>query len=402
MTDIRLPDSVREIIERLNASGHRADIVGGCTRDFLLGKIPYDYDITTDATPDEMYEIFKNYKTVDTGIRHGTLTVIIDSEPYEVTTYRLDGEYNDHRHPDSVIFTELLSEDLSRRDFTMNAICYNDRDGFTDLFFGTEDIKKRIIRTVGEPERRFEEDALRILRGIRFAATLDFTIEANTAKALRSKAELLLAVSPERVCAEWKKLIGGSAAHRVISEYNDVIAVVIPELSNASFPDAEAFYSQSANLRELALFYLIHKERAAQAYDTAARRLRYDNKSRKYGCTVLENLTICDMHTDIGLKTLLMRIGCEYADGVVRLAAMLSLCKKSAILRLEYLSKESVWQLSELALNGKDLISLGIRGEEVGRILNELLSMVVRDSCANEKKELLSIAEQLKGEKNGV
>ncbi len=402
MSEIRLPSAVSEIINRLNAHGHRADIVGGCTRDFLLGKIPSDYDITTDATPDELHEIFKDYKTADTGIRHGTLTVIIDGEPYEVTTYRLDGEYNDHRHPDSVSFTEILSEDLSRRDFTMNAICYNERDGFTDLFSGKEDVEQGIIRTVGDPERRFEEDALRILRGIRFAATLNFRIEEGTARAIKAKADLLLAVSSERVATEWKKLLSGVAALRVVSEYRDVISVVIPELENLCIPNDGAFYSQGASLRELMLFYLAHGEGAAGAYESAARRLKYDNKSRKFGVSVLESLPFCDTRTDVGLKTLLMRVGYDCAEGALRLATMLSLCEESALVRLQELSEESVWQLSELAVNGKDLSSLGIKGEEVGRILKALLAMVVREECGNKKQELISIAKRLKGDKDGV
>lgn len=402
MAEIKLPSAVREIISRLNENRHRADIVGGCTRDFLLGKVPSDYDITTDATPCELHEIFKGYKTVDTGIRHGTLTVIIDGEPYEVTTYRLDGQYNDHRHPDSVSFTENLAEDLSRRDFTMNAICYNETDGFTDLFSGMEDIKKGIIRTVGDPERRFTEDALRILRGIRFASTLDFTIEENTSRAIKSKSTLLSAVSAERISTEWKKLLHGSAAYRIISEYRDVISVFIPELFGVCIPNEQAFLSQSANIRELALFFLAHKEHAAESYDIAARRLRYDNKSRKFGVTVLQSLTDFKADTDVELRTLLMKIGYECADGALRLATMLSLCEVSAINRLKEISEKSVWQLSLLAVNGKDLTNLGIRGEDVGRILNTLLTLVVNEECENEKERLISIAEELKGDKNGV
>ena len=400
--NITLPIPVARALSVLEACGYEGFIVGGCVRDCLIGRTPNDWDITTNATPEQMKACFADFRVIETGIRHGTLTVIVDGMQLEITTYRNDGEYLDNRHPVQVTFSEHIEDDLSRRDFTMNAICYNENDGFTDIFSGKEDIERGVIRTVGDPERRFEEDALRILRGIRFAATLGFSIEDATAKAIKSKAHLLSAVSSERVATEWKKLIAGDAALRVISDYRDVIAVVIPELENPRIPDGEAFYSEGQQLRELMLFYLTHGQRAAKAYECAARRLKYDNKTLKFGVTVLENLTICDTHTDPGLKTMLMRLGKECADGVVRLAIMLTLCEKSAHIRLKELAEKSVWQLSALSVNGKDITSLGIRGEEVGRILNTILLMVLRDECANEKEVLISVAKRLKGDKNGV
>ena len=202
-----LPDGVKAIIDILGRHGHRADVVGGCVRDSLLGKEPYDYDVTTDATPDEMIDIFRDFRTVPTGIKHGTLTVLVDGTPYEITTYRRDGDYRDHRHPDSVTFTEKIADDLSRRDFTVNAMAYNPTDGLTDLFGGQADLKAHLIRAVGDPTRRFDEDALRILRAVRFSATLGFRIEEGTARAAHDGAHLLSFVSGERIYTEIKKLI---------------------------------------------------------------------------------------------------------------------------------------------------------------------------------------------------
>ena len=199
-----LPADAEEIIHILAGKGHRADVVGGCVRDFLMGKTPHDYDMATDATPEEMKAALGDRRLIETGIRHGTLTVLLHGTPYEVTTYRVDGGYADHRHPDAVSFTKDLKEDLARRDFTVNAMAYHPTYGYTDPFGGEDDLAAHTIRAVGDPYRRFDEDALRILRALRFAATLDFETEPVTAAALRAKAPLLFAVSVERVDTEWQ------------------------------------------------------------------------------------------------------------------------------------------------------------------------------------------------------
>jgi tRNA nucleotidyltransferase (CCA-adding enzyme) len=256
--------------------------VGGCVRDFLLGKTPNDFDITTDALPEQMRQIFSDVRTVDTGIKHGTLTVIVDSVPYEVTTYRIDGEYTDNRHPDKVSFTGKLSDDLSRRDFTVNAMCYNENDGLTDIFGGKEDLKAGIIRAVGDPVLRFSEDSLRILRALRFASTLDFEIEPETSKAIFKTSALLSNVSRERIYAEWKKLISGTSASRILRKYGSVICEVIPELSdvcNYSLP--LGFDKADPEIRELSLFCLGLCEDASLKFSSAMKSLRSDNKHIK-------------------------------------------------------------------------------------------------------------------------
>ena len=202
---MNIPAAVKEILGRLANSAHRADVVGGAVRDALLGKEPSDFDITTSALPEEIKEVFKNEKTVDIGIRHGTVAVILSGKQYEITTYRIDGEYRDNRHPVSVSFSKNIKDDLSRRDFTVNAMAYSEEYGLTDEFCGREDLEHRIIRAVGEPALRFSEDALRILRAIRFASTLDFEIEPKTAAALEEKKSGLADVSGERIAVEWKR-----------------------------------------------------------------------------------------------------------------------------------------------------------------------------------------------------
>ena len=208
---MQLPEQVKFIISELNKNGYEGYIVGGCVRDYLMGIPPHDYDITTSALPEEVKAIFPH--TVDTGIEHGTVTVIIDKIGYELTTYRIDGEYKDNRHPEQVIFTDKLAGDLSRRDFTVNAIAYNDQRGYVDMFGGMEDIKKAIIKGVGEPSKRFQEDALRMMRALRFSAQLNFSIEENTMIALKENAQLIKNISIERIREEFFKLI--------ISDHNE-------------------------------------------------------------------------------------------------------------------------------------------------------------------------------------
>lgn len=385
---MRLPENVEFIISRLNAAGHRADIVGGCVRDSILGKKPNDYDITTDATPNEMREIFADMRTVDTGIKHGTLTVLVGGEPYEITTYRLDGEYSDNRHPDRVMFTRRLEDDLSRRDFTVNAMCYNMTDGFTDLFSGREDIEGRIIRAVGDPVRRFTEDALRILRALRFASTLDFYIEKETSAAIFKTAHLLRYVSCERIYTEWKKLISGVGAYRVISEYKPIIRLIMPTLSDIVLPKEALFNSASAELRELSLF--ANQKEPADAFSAEMSALRCDNRHKSYGVCVLENMN-AETDTEIELKLLLVKVGEECTRGVLRLKILLGSADEAQYDLLDSLLKRGVcYRLADMKVDGNDIAALGIRGKKIGETLNELLRMIARGEVMNEREELLS------------
>ena len=394
---MKLPRDVENIISRLNAANHRADVVGGPVRDFLLGKTPSDYDITTDATPDEVKRIFSDVRTVDTGIAHGTVSLIIGGEQYEITTYRVDGEYRDARHPESVSFTEELSEDLRRRDFTMNAICYNSRDGITDLYGGREDIELGLIRAVGDPHKRFSEDALRILRGIRFASVLGFRIEENTAKAMRDTRELLRLVSAERIYTEWKKLLLGECALEVIFEYSDIIDVFLPEISGGALPDEHRFLESDFLSRQLSLFALTLGENASAGYADAMRRLKTDRAVRDMGSTVLASIGKYDLASERGILFALMQLGEPAVRALVKLEYLLfRLDSDSEAILDRVISSGHAYKLSDLCVSGADMMTLGFVGREVGRVLSELLLMVVSGKAANDRESLLECARVLR------
>lgn len=225
---IQMPDKVKEIIQTLVDHGYEAYAVGGCVRDSILGRTPGDWDITTSAKPEQVKQLFR--RTIDTGIEHGTVTIMLDKDGFEVTTYRIDGEYEDNRHPKNVEFTSNLVEDLKRRDFTINAMAYNDKEGIVDKFRGLEDIERKIIRCVGNPDERFDEDALRILRAIRFAAQLDFAIETETEVAIEKKAKFLSNISAERIRVELEKLLMSKHPEKLIHAYKlGITEIVLPE-----------------------------------------------------------------------------------------------------------------------------------------------------------------------------
>ena len=225
-----MPKNVDTAINLLQSAGFEAYAVGGCVRDSLLGKTPNDWDITTSAKPEDMKSVFAEFHCIDTGIKHGTVTVVIDGEPLEITTFRLDGEYEDNRHPKSVTFTSNLGADLGRRDFTVNAMAYSKMTGTVDLFGGQNDLKNGIIRCVGDPDRRFNEDALRILRALRFASALDYEIEEKTAQSLLKNRALLGNISEERIAKELLKLVCGKGAKRILTDFAPVLFEILPEL----------------------------------------------------------------------------------------------------------------------------------------------------------------------------
>ena len=231
---IKLPKNVQFIIDQIYKSGYEAFIVGGCVRDSILGLNPNDYDVTTSAPPSEILNIFKNFKLIDNGIKHGTVGVIIDKEVYEITTYRLEGEYENNRRPKSVSFTSNLVEDLKRRDFTINAIAYNDKMGIIDKFDGMTDIKNKIVKTVGEPDKRFNEDGLRLIRAIRFSSKLNFKIESNTLHSIYKNANIIKNISRERITDEFSKILMGNNPQDIIILYKTGILKSIGVTSNIS------------------------------------------------------------------------------------------------------------------------------------------------------------------------
>lgn len=391
MKEPRLPDGAMLVISRLNHAGHRADIVGGCVRDFLLGNTPSDYDITTDATPEQIKKVFFDLRTIDVGVRHGTVTVMIEGEPFEITTYRRDGEYRDHRHPETVSFTDRLVEDLSRRDFTMNAIAYNPKDGFTDLYHGTEDIKKSIIRAVGDPRRRFDEDALRILRAIRFSSVLNFDIESQTAAAAKECASFLDSISGERIAVEWKKLISGVSAYRVISEFGSILSEFLG-LVEIRIPDRFLFDSSEPFIRELSIFALSTHE-PAEAFAYAAERMKYDGKRYKSGVSVLSSLDFDIDGSDASLLRLLMRLGEDNARLNVKLRITLGKAEEKLLQSLnKVIEKNLPYRISDLKISGRELNSMGIKGVATGVALSRLLEMLIEGETENTTESLLAAA----------
>lgn len=386
---MHLPKSVEILIEQLNKNGHRADVVGGCVRDYLLGKTPSDYDITTSATPGEMLEVFRDFRTIPTGLKHGTLTVITDAEPYEITTYRRDGEYADHRHPDSVSFTKDIANDLSRRDFTVNAMAYNSTDGLTDLFGGRADLDARIIRAVGDPYRRFDEDALRILRAVRFSATLGFEIEKGTAAAAEQLAHLLSFVSGERIYTEIKKLMAGKNAYRVLSEHRTVIEAALG-ITGYTLPDQMPFAPTPPDVRFFSLF--AGYDNPVSIFNSVCDRLKVDNAMRESGTAVLGNLSRT-LECAADVKLCLRDIGVDNTYTLSWLRSLLGIsgtcihCHVKSILEFGEAYTER-----HLAVNGKDILALGYRGKEVGEVLEFLITSVIKDDLENDRDTLLNIA----------
>jgi len=389
---INLPAKVEYILSTLESAGYRADIVGGSVRDFLLGKEPGDYDVTTSALPEEVKEVFANERTVDTGIKHGTVTLVLDGTPYEITTYRFDGEYNDSRHPSSVSFTRRIEDDLMRRDFTVNAMAYSTLHGLTDLYGGREDLAARLIRAVGDPDTRFSEDALRILRAVRFAAVLGFDIEKNTADAVFRNMHLLVNVSAERIYIEWRKMLSGDYTYPILRGFPAVFGEIIPELSSLILPGESLFTEAGYMARMLSLFAL-SSATPAESYRSAAARLRMDNSTRDLGIAVLSSLGKFDLESDVGITFALKEIGETAVRELIALEILLNKAEKNTLGRLEsLLSKGAVYRLSDLAVNGNDLATLGIKGKEIGIMLDRLLVAVIEGKVANEQDALLDYA----------
>lgn len=380
---MKLPESVKYILNELYKNGYEGYIVGGCVRDHLMGKEPHDYDITTSALPEEVKEIFPH--TVDTGIQHGTVTVIINKIGYEITTYRIDGEYKDNRHPEEVIFTDRLSGDLSRRDFTINAIAYNDVKGYVDLFGGIEDIKRKIIRGVGEPAKRFQEDALRMMRAVRFSAQLDFAIEENTLNALKENADLIKNISIERIREEFFKLI--------LSDHNERLDILLnsgmtehflPEILDKKFDYGEINRLSCDIVVRLAyIFYGIEWGNVKKIM----KRLRTDNKS-------MAAVTLISKYTDYKITDLysmrkLVSLTGENIKRVIEVICAVKNCDSKLYFNMLEEIKNDCCSLKELAVSGNDLIKTGIRGKLVGEALNKALDYVMMEPQKNKKDILL-------------
>lgn len=383
MRRIEMPREAKKIIDKLYAEGYEAYIVGGCVRDNLIGRVPDDYDVTTSAPPLEIKRIFE--KTLDTGIKHGTVTVIENGKPYEVTTFRVDGEYKDNRHPVSISFTGNIKDDLARRDFTINALAYNDRIGIVDAFSGIDDIKNNLIRCVRDPEERFSEDALRVLRGIRFSSVLEFDIEKSTADAIVKYADNLRNVSSERIFVEWKKLLSGKGAYDVICKYKSVIDVFAPELKNINMPPRDSFCNLSWDEREILLFSLAN---SPLSFSEFAKRIKMDSKTRDMGISVLK--TIDELSSGVDPRVFVIGKSDEVSLKSSKIAATLGICdKKIECDIVKLIESNAPRKVSQLNINGNDLAALGIKGEMIGKTLNEALSLVATSKLSNDKEEIV-------------
>lgn len=387
MQSFTLPPAAAFVIDRLEDAGFEAYLVGGCVRDFLRGEAPHDVDITTSALPTEMQRVFADVRTVETGLRHGTLTVLVDGAPIEVTTYRVDGDYTDRRRPDSVTFTPSLTEDLARRDLTVNAMAYSPRRGLADPFGGREDLAAHCLRAVGDPERRFTEDALRILRVLRFAATLDYTVEEDTAAAARKMASAVSFVAAERIREELFRLILGKGAVRVLSEYREVLSEVLPE---ASLYPAFGDLPESLPIRLAALLL----GGGAKTAEAALLRLRADRATIDATLARCRLVTADILPTQASLCRLLRSEGPSALTDALRLRAGLG-HDDTAAARLadEILRTGAPYRLSDLAIGGRDLIAIGIpRGPRLGVVLEALYGLIIEGKAENKKDALLSLA----------
>lgn len=433
---IQLPEKVNTIIQTLQEHGYEAYAVGGCVRDSLLGREPGDWDITTSASPDETKKLFA--RTVDTGIEHGTVTVLLGKEGFEVTTYRIDGKYEDSRHPTEVIFTRNLREDLLRRDFTINAMAYNDTEGIVDIFGGMDDLKRKIIRCVGNARERFGEDALRIMRGVRFAAQLGFSLEKETKEAMTELAPTLEKISAERIQTELVKLLVSDSPELIREAYHlGVTAVILPEFDEMMRTGQETKYHRYdvgehtvqavCNVppdKVLRLTMLLHDVtkpemktvdadgtahfkghdiRGEQKAKEILRRLKFDNDT-------IHKVTKLVRWHDYRMPAEKKNVRKAMSKISAELFPMYLLVKRADILahsmyrREEELENLSGLQkcyeeivadhecvsLKQLAVTGTDLIGIGMKpGKQIGEVLNELLRIVLEYPEFNNKEHLL-------------
>lgn len=428
-------------VKMLKDCGFEAFLIGGSVRDYIMDLPIGDIDITTNATPTEVEEIFSGFRVIETGIKHGTVTVIVDNEPIEITTYRSESTYSDNRHPDSVVFSKKLSDDVIRRDFTMNGIAFDFEQGFIDLVGGIEDINNKTIRAIGDAETRFCEDALRILRALRFSAVLGFSIEEKTALAIHKRKDLLKNISAERIREEFSKLVCGKNAYNVLQEYSDVICVFIPELEKSvgfeqiNHHHIYDVYTHSLKALEkskndlhirLALLlhdigkpfvahfdekgeqhYYSHPKKSAQLTEEILTRLRFDNDTKNKVVTLvyLHDTPIMlnkeDSPSKKRLKRILSQIGVDLTYDLVEIKRRDNSSQNPEYYRGdvfykatydmldEIINNEECFSIKDLKINGNDLINLGLKGKDIGKALQKCLDAVISGKIENEYENLI-------------
>lgn len=439
---IDLPEQVKKIIYRLEKEGFEAYAVGGCVRDSLLGRTPQDWDITTSAMPQQVKALFPH--TIDTGIAHGTVTIMVDHIGYEVTTYRIDGEYEDSRHPKEVTFTGDLVKDLQRRDFTINAMAYNEKQGLVDAFDGMEDLKRGVIRCVGNPNERFTEDALRMLRAVRFAAQLGFSIEENTKGAIKKLAPTIEKVSAERIQTEIVKLLISRHPEELKTAYElSLTGVFLPEFDvmmktnqnnkHHCYTVGEHTMVSLCNIRPekvLRLAILFHDVAKPCCITTdekgqdhfkghpnlgtkktreILKRLKFDNDTIEKVCVLVENHDDRPILTERNVRRAVNRVGTELfplllevkeADTLgqseYRREEKLNYIKEYKKLFEKVMREEQCVKKSDMKIKGKDLIALGMKpGKELGEVLDRLFEIVLDEPEKNTKENLIEEAHKL-------
>ena len=437
MTFIEIPEKAERILETLQGAGYEAYVVGGCVRDSILGRPPEDWDITTSARPEQVKQLFR--RTIDTGIQHGTVTVMLDKEGFEVTTYRVDGKYEDSRHPKEVTFTPNLEEDLKRRDFTINAMAYNEKTGLKDCFGGYEDLQKGIIRCVGDPKERFGEDALRMLRAVRFSAQLGFSIEESTRQAVRLLAGNLRQISAERIQTELVKLVTSPLPHWFRLTYETgITSVIMPEFDRImvqrqhnphhAYTTGEhtlvAMRSIPSDkvLRLVMLFHDMgkpdvfttdengkdhfhgHARISAEMTGKILRRLKFDNATMDQVKRMVLYHDARPQPDERQIRRLVHKAGEDIFPGLFQvmgadILAQSDYRRLEKLLNLEQVQKtyEEIMErrdcisLKQLAVTGKDLIDAGMRpGKEIGELLKRMLEDVLEEPSHNEKEYLMS------------
>lgn len=398
--NINIPKHVKNILEHLNAGNYEAFVVGGCLRDIFMQKMPADWDVCTIATPDEVMQLFDNVTPViPTGIKHGTVTILSDSVPVEVTTYRTDGTYADNRHPENVKFIKSLDEDLARRDFTINAMAYNPYVGLVDIFGGKNDIANKTIRTVGNPYDRFKEDALRILRALRFSAVCGFSIEGETSAAIHTLSNLLDTISAERSLAELKRILLADKPSKIIEEYIDVFKIIIPKLNHSDYFKMLDILPPNLTLRMTALL----GDFSSTEITSTLNSLRSEKALKKGILSIIENSDTTPTNK-AETKNFLHIHGVENAKNILTFGYYKGVALgndsssfKNALLMIEdILRNDECYSLDTLAVNGSDLIKIGISsGRQIGDILDTLLSFVINGKIQNNKEILISTATDL-------
>ncbi len=430
---MKIDTRARAVIDILKRAGYEAYIVGGSVRDYLLGLDSHDIDITTCAHPDEIKQVFADFRTIDTGIRHGTVTILYEDLPIEVTTFRADGEYLDHRRPKQVSFVRNLKEDLMRRDFTINAMAYD--EDLIDIFGGRDDLENKLIRAVGDPDMRFREDALRILRALRFASQLGFKIERRTALAMRKNRELLRDISAERVQKELNQILLGKNVKNVLQRYYDIIAVCIPEiLRMVGFDQHNKYHVYDVYkhsivalakskcdliVRLTLLFHDIgkpevfsldengcghfyrHATESVKITRTIFNRLKYDNDTKNQVLRLIEYHDAVLSEDDKSIKRWLNRLGEDLFKKLIevqkgdnfgqnpalrdRQNRLENICKRID----EIVAEKECFSLRQLAIDGYDMIALGYSGAEIKTALNFALESVINNKVTNDKDAII-------------